>query len=74
LDTNGNIFGGFTSVQWEFDGGWKADYSVKSFLFTLNIPEWRFALKVEEKLRAFQRYSKWGPIFGGRNGITVYDD
>jgi hypothetical protein len=56
LDTNGNIFGGFTPVEWESRPEypyWKADASLKSFLFTLknphNFPGRRFALKAEKK-------------------------
>jgi hypothetical protein len=59
LDTEGNIFGGFTPLEWESwvwngnswdeDGRFKADDSLKSFLFTLknphDIPARRFALK-----------------------------
>jgi hypothetical protein len=53
LDTNGNIFGGFTPVKWDSYTGHKADPSLKSFLFTLknphNFPARRFALKAEKK-------------------------
>jgi hypothetical protein len=55
LDTKGNIFGGFTPVEWESrpSSYWKADDSLKSFLFTLknphNIPAMRFALKPEKR-------------------------
>jgi hypothetical protein len=55
LDTNGNIFGGFTPLKWEWheDHYLKADPSLKSFLFTLknphNFPARRFALKAEKK-------------------------
>jgi hypothetical protein len=66
LDTDGNIFGGFTRVEWE-SRAWnmklgcennlgKADPSLKSFLFTLrnphNVPARRFALKAEMKDKA----------------------
>jgi hypothetical protein len=79
LDTEGNIFGGFTPLKWE-SRGWngktvkedslkKADNSQKSFLFTLknphNIPERRFALKAEEKHQAIWCQSGCGPCFGG---------
>jgi hypothetical protein len=61
LDTNGNIFGGFTPVAWEsrpWNGNYdsennclKADPSLKSFIFTLknpyNVRARRFALKAE---------------------------
>jgi hypothetical protein len=52
LDTNGNIFGGFTPVEWESPSKLcnKIDPSEKSFLFTLknphNVPARRFALRV----------------------------
>jgi hypothetical protein len=75
LDTDGNIFGGFTPVEWEsrawngkYDGAnncWKADMSQKSFLFTLknphNLPARRFALKAEAMHRAIVCNSDWGP-------------
>jgi hypothetical protein len=69
LDTEGNIFGGFTPVEWESgDWHWRADDSQKSFVFTLknprNIPARRFALKAEEKWQAIQCDSEWGPRFG----------
>jgi hypothetical protein len=75
-DTKGNIFGGFTPVEWEsrkYDPNgfgancWKADPSLKSFLFTLknprNVPARRFALKAEEKDEAIYCYSECGPCF-----------
>jgi hypothetical protein len=63
LDTKGNIFGAFTPVKWESrkwngkygneDNCYKADPSLKSFLFTLtnpyNVPARRFALWAEKK-------------------------
>jgi hypothetical protein len=56
LDTKGNIFGGFTPVEWDSTSWYKADASLKSFLFTLknpqNIPGRRFALKAEKKKQA----------------------
>jgi hypothetical protein len=59
LDTEGNIFGGFTPVEWESrdwnqmvgieDNRCKTDESFKSFLFTLknphNISARKFALR-----------------------------
>jgi hypothetical protein len=69
LDTKGNIFGGFTPVEWESGREhFKADDSLKSFLFTLknpyNIQTRRFALKAENKRRAIYCDSGWGPCFG----------
>jgi hypothetical protein len=69
LDTKGNIFGGFTPVEWESPPQYKpkADDSEKSFLFTLknphNIAPRRFALRPAEKQRAIVCDSKWGPDF-----------
>jgi hypothetical protein len=70
LDTEGNIFGGFTPVEWEsvpHPGKVKADPSLKSFLFTLknphNFPAKKFALKTERKDAAIYCGSSWGPHF-----------
>jgi hypothetical protein len=85
LDTNGNIFGGFTPVEWEsraWNGKygiesnlWKADDSLLSFVFTLknphNVPARRFALKAEKKNEAIYCDSKWGPCF---REIAVFDN
>jgi hypothetical protein len=70
LDTKGNIFGGFTPVEWEsrtespYD---KPDPSRKTFLFTLknphNVPARRFALKAEKKSEAIMCYANSGPHF-----------
>jgi hypothetical protein len=82
LDTKGNIFGGFTPVEWESqvwseDGSnFKADDSQKSFLFTLknphNIPARRFALKAGMKHQAIKCDSRRGPYFG--LDIAVHDN
>jgi hypothetical protein len=79
LDTEGNIFGGFTPVEWDSrrSSYWKADDSQRSFLFTLknprNIPARRFALKAEKKWRAIRCDSGWGPRFG-YGDISVCDN
>jgi hypothetical protein len=85
LDTNWNIFGGFTPVEWESrvytgkwgerNNCWKADDSQKSFLFTLknphNIPARGFALKAEMKDQAILCDSERGPWF---YGFGVFDN
>jgi hypothetical protein len=77
LDTAGNVFGGFTPVEWE-SGAYhlKADDSLRSFLFTLKnphgVPGRRFALKAEMKWRAICCDSACGPFFG--NEILVFDN
>jgi hypothetical protein len=78
LDTKGNILGGLTPVEWESrTDTFKADDSLKSFVFTLknphNIPARRFALKVERKDDAINCESGWGPRFGFCD-IGVFDN
>jgi hypothetical protein len=74
LDTNGNIFGGFTPVLWESGDFYKADSSLASFLFTLknphDFPERRFALNGEKKGKAIRCVSLYGPYF---HDISVSD-
>jgi hypothetical protein len=84
LDTDGNVFGGFTPVEWE-SRVWnrktghrsnlsKADDSLKSFLFTLKNPHdvasRKFALKAAKKVRAILCDSQRGPCF---HDIAVSD-
>jgi hypothetical protein len=76
LDTTGNVFGGFTPVKWESrkynrivygQNCFKADPSLKSFLFTLKnphkVPARRFALKAERKNQAICSIANCGPHF-----------
>jgi hypothetical protein len=71
LDTNGNIFGGFTPVEWESSPQkkFKADDSEKSFLFTLknphNVVARRFGLKAQMKQPALYFPPGRGPQFPG---------
>jgi hypothetical protein len=77
LDTAGNIFGGFTPVEWESPRKemFKGDTSLTSFLFTLNnphnFPARRFVLKAEKKDEAICCDSDWGPHF---HDIGVFDN
>jgi hypothetical protein len=71
-DTNGNVLGGFTPLEWEsrFPGTReKGDNSVRTFLFTLNnpsgVPPRKFALRREKKSEAIHCCPKSGPVFGG---------
>jgi hypothetical protein len=76
LDTKGNIFGGFTPLEWESHTSmfWKADESQKSFLYTLKNPHIisarRFVLKAEEIWRGIECYSHDGPSFGSDFGVS----
>jgi hypothetical protein len=79
LDRKGNIFGGFTPVEWEprertwnsatafGRNNYKADPSLKSFLFTLKNPHnfraRKFALKAEKKDEAIDCHPSSGPDF-----------
>jgi hypothetical protein len=66
-DTKGNIFGGFTPLEWEWRFCYKADDSLKSFVFTVknphNVPARSFALKAEQKHRTICCSSFCGPDF-----------
>jgi hypothetical protein len=84
MDTDGNIFGGFTPVTWESrkwngkdgeeDNRFKADTTLKSFLFTVknphNCPARKFGLNREKQGEAICCDSKQGPQFWD---IGVYD-
>jgi hypothetical protein len=76
LDTKGNIFGGFTPVEWESPQlpCPKADNSLKSFVFTVknphNIKAKRFALKASDQQQAIYCDSERGPCF---YDISVFD-
>jgi hypothetical protein len=66
-DSGGNIFGGFTLVEWDSSDEAKADPSQKSFLFTLknphNFPAKIFALMAEKTDRAIRCDSSYGSHF-----------
>jgi hypothetical protein len=75
LDTDGNIFGGFTPVAWDRISDRKGDPSGKSFLFTLknphNVAPRKFALRPEKKCMAITCWPGWGPHF---NDIAISND
>jgi hypothetical protein len=77
LDTNGNVFGGFTPVEWDSSGKWKGDDSLRSFLFTLRsphgVPPRKFALKKDKKEKAIWCYSRCCAAFGD-DDIGVCDN
>jgi hypothetical protein len=84
LDTKGNIFGGFTPVEWESSapgdryGHTKGDDSLRSFLFTLRnphgVPPRRFALKKDKKWDAIYCCSARCAAFGWGGDIYVDDN
>jgi hypothetical protein len=82
LDTSGNVFGGFTPIEWESRQSdpssqghncYKCDNTLESFVFTLknphNVPPRKFPLKSEAKQSAIVCDSDWGPYFGGGMGV-----
>jgi hypothetical protein len=84
LDTDGNMFGGFTPLAWESrrpKAIWddtncqKADPNLKTFLFTLtnphNFPARRFPLKAEQMHMAIYCTHDRGPDFCD---ISIWDD
>jgi hypothetical protein len=76
-DSEGNIFGGYTPVEWESrvwngknqmeNNTLKSDESLKSFLFTLKNPHGvaprRFVLKPEMRHSAIAADARLGPVF-----------
>jgi hypothetical protein len=76
-DTKGNVFGGFTPVEWESDrdGKLKGDDSQCSFLFALRnphgVPPRKFALRAEKRERAILCNSAYCSIFGSNGDIYV---
>jgi hypothetical protein len=67
-DTDGNVFGGFTPVEWESGLACKGDDSLRSFLFTLRnphgVPPRKFALRAERKHNAISLYFGYCAAFG----------
>jgi len=69
-NTNGFIFGGFTSIPWSSSGSYKTDNS--AFLFSLtNTRNTPLKLEVEEAQNAVKHVSDYGPTFGGGHDLTV---
>jgi hypothetical protein len=77
LNTDGNVFSGFTPLKWEFDVKWKRDDSLRSSLFTLTnphgVPSKKVALKEEQKHCAIYRISESWAVFGW-GSICVHDE
>jgi hypothetical protein len=88
LDTDGNVFGGFTPLAWESrisnshtednDVRYKCDESLQSFVYTLenihDIPARKFSLKDERKRYAICCDARYGPIFPGGFLVDNYSD
>jgi len=70
-NTNGFIFGGFTSIPWSsLDIGYQKDNT--AFLFSLTNPKNDpLTLKVKLPQNAVCHYSSYGPIFGAGRDLIV---
>jgi hypothetical protein len=77
LDTGGNVFGGFTPLQWDSSNRYKWDDSLMSF-FTLknpdNTPTRKFALKAEKNHLAINCNAPDYPRFGSGWEIALFDN
>jgi hypothetical protein len=66
-DISGNIFGGFTPLEWSSFGA-KADSTLKSFRFTIrnphNFPPHRFPLRRDRHSVSSYFWCLYGPCFG----------
>jgi hypothetical protein len=74
-DTDGNIFGGFTPVEWESGNRYKRDDSLRSFLFTLKnphgVPPRKFTLNAEQKQQAIYCHPAYCAGFGRTQSVSV---
>jgi len=69
-NTNGFIFGGFTSIPWSLSEGYKADST--AFLFSLTNPSNEpVKLNVHLEDCAVYHHSSYGPAFGLRHDLCV---
>ena len=72
---NGNIFGGFTNIQWKSSatGSWQEDKS--AFIFSLVNKENKSLLfeHMSSGINSIGSYTIHGPIFGAGNDIFISD-
>ena len=83
--TNGNIFGGYTTISWEsndYDADYGYKYNNSAFIFSLvnkeNIPLIFEHTDEFENIKAVARGSVWssfrqGPIFGYGHDLSICD-
>jgi hypothetical protein len=75
--TDGNVFGGHTTVPWDSLMGWRSDEQCRSFLFTIKnphgIPPRTFRIRPERKDHAIWCGKVRGPSFGGKSDLYVCD-
>ena len=70
--TNGNIFGGFTSAQWDLSSSWQFDKS--AFIYSLVNKENRPLLFEHSSSDTSSIYSSpsYGPLFGSGKDLVIY--
>ena len=74
-NTNGYIFGGFTSVPWSSPSSYCYRTDSTAFLFSLtNSSGTPLKLKVTEPEKAVEHSSSFGPMFGGGRDLMVEDE
>ena len=72
--TGGNIFGGFTTVEWKSNESWKCDKS--AFIFSLVNKENKTLLfeQASNNNDSIGLYVNFGPMFGAGNDILISDN
>jgi predicted nucleic acid-binding Zn-ribbon protein len=72
-DVGGYIFGGFTPISWDSSDSYKADRSLRSFLFTLRNPAGTAPMKFSliQPEHAIRCHPSYGPSFGYGGDIHV---
>jgi hypothetical protein len=75
LSTTGCIFGGFTPIAWESNGGYKPDSANQSFVFRIKDTRQSEPRKfpLSNPSCAIHCYQSWGPTFGNGRDIAVVD-
>ena len=70
----GNIFGGYASISWDKNGGYRS--APDSFIFTLTNIHNTQPTKFPNSEQRFSLYfaNNYGPIFGGGHDICIFSD
>ena len=73
---NGNIFGGFTSIQWKSSATASFENDIKAFIFSLVNKEKRPLLfeHTSTNNSSICLHANYGPIFGGSNDFVIFNN
>ena len=68
----GSVYGGYTSISWQVDGGWKRDD--QAFLFQLAFSNKKLFRKfpINKPDTAVYHSSSYGPLFGNGDDMRVF--